>query len=215
MIQYIIQRDFWGFLFVIVVLLVALTLHEFAHALAADLQGDPTARLAGRLSLNPAAHIDPIGAFAFILVGFGWGKPVPFSAGALRSRRFGAAIVAIAGPATNVLLACVGALGFVVFQKAGGFSNPAQGAALLNRFLQTMVYLNVLLAIFNMLPVPPLDGSRLLTIFLPPSRRNIIFFLDKWGFAIIFIGVFLFRGILAVPASSLSLALLRLFGAQV
>lgn len=162
-------------------LLGAISLHEFGHALAADLQGDRMPRAMGRLTLNPARHLDPLGTLCILLVGFGWGKPVPFRAEALSSRRFGAAIVALAGPAVNLLLALLGAL---VIREAG----VPTGAV--GFFLEEFVYINVLLGVFNLVPLPPLDGSRLLTIFLPPDKQKVVFFLDRYGFMILLVIVF-------------------------
>jgi Zn-dependent protease len=162
-------------------LLGAITLHEFAHALAADLQGDRMPRAMGRLTLDPSKHLDPLGTLCILLVGFGWGKPVPFRPEALSSRRFGAAIVALAGPMMNLALALVTA---VIIR----FTGLPQGAV--GDFLQLFLGINVLLAVFNLIPLPPLDGSRLLTIFLPPDKQNIVFFLDRYGFMILLALVF-------------------------
>ena len=165
-------------------LIAALSLHEFAHAYVADLQGDRMPRAMGRVSLNPARHLDPLGTLFIFLVGFGWGKPVEFRPQALSSRRFGPALVALAGPAMNLLLAVLGAvlLGFV-----------ADGGSVVTRFAFTFTSINILLAVFNLIPLPPLDGSRLLTIFLPPRRQNIIFWLDRYGFLVL-LGLLLFGG---------------------
>ena len=181
MISFLLRGDYEGALAVSIVLVLAIALHEFGHALAADLQGDRTPRLAGRLTLNPMAHLDPVGTFCLVLVGFGWGKPVSFSPPSLRFKRAGAAIVAIAGPAMNILLALIGAALFV----------RATPGTFMSRFAQELLILDVLLAIFNLIPIPPLDGSRLLTIFLPPSKQNVIYFLDKWGFLILLAIIFL------------------------
>jgi Zn-dependent protease len=169
-----------------VVFIIALSMHEFGHAAVATVQGDPTARLAGRLTLNPLAHLDPVGTFMLVLVGFGWGKPVPFTATKLSSRRFGPALVGAAGPAVNLILAFVSAGALVALDR----SSPP----LMVRFLIIMLQLNVVLAVFNLLPIPPLDGSRILSAVLPPSKQHIIFFLDRWGFLILLVVVFfLFR----------------------
>jgi Zn-dependent protease len=169
------------FVLLAVSLLGAITLHEFAHALAADLQGDRMPRAMGRLTLDPTKHLDPLGTLCILLVGFGWGKPVPFRPEALSSRRFGAAIVALAGPAMNIALALLSAL---IIRLTGILYGPVGG------FLQLFLAINVLLAVFNLIPLPPLDGSRLLTIFLPPNRQNIVFFLDRYGFMILLALVF-------------------------
>ncbi|MGH2693747.1 MAG: site-2 protease family protein, partial [Actinomycetota bacterium] len=135
--------------------------------------------------------LDPLGTILIFLAGFGWGKPVEFRIQALGSKRFGPAIVALAGPLMNLALAIAAAFVLVVATNFGA-PRPIQ------LFLQIFVSLNVLLAVFNLIPLPPLDGSRLLTIFLPPNRQNIIFFLDRWGIlillALLFFGGLTFLG---------------------
>jgi Zn-dependent protease len=179
MLQMLIRGQFQLLIIYALVLLIAISLHEFGHAFAADVQGDRTPRLAGRLTLNPLAHLDPIGTLAIVLAGFGWGKPVPFSPQALRNKRTGPAIVALAGPTVNVILAVLAAFA-LARGRFGGFAGT---------FLQVMLDLNIILAIFNLIPIPPLDGSRLLTLLLPPSKQQIIFFLDQWGFLILIVVV--------------------------
>jgi Zn-dependent protease len=180
-------------------LLAAITLHEYGHALAADLQGDRMPRAMGRLSLNPARHLDPLGTLFIFLAGFGWGKPVEFRTSALSSRRFGPALVALAGPAMNLLLAVAGAILFrfsadsVARQIVAAFGRPPGDLNLVAQFAFLFTTINVLLAVFNLVPLPPLDGSRLLTIFLPPSKQNIVFWLDRWGFLVL-LGLLLFGG---------------------
>jgi Zn-dependent protease len=170
-------------------LIWAITLHEFAHALAADLQGDRMPRAFGRVTINPAKHLDPLGTILIFLVGFGWGKPVEFRREALASQRFGAAIVALAGPLMNLFLAFLTALTAILL-----FRTTESEAVIL--FLEQFFTINVVLAVFNLIPLPPLDGSRLLTIFLPPRKQNVIFFLDRYGFiillALVFFGGFAF-----------------------
>ncbi len=163
-------------------LLGAISLHEYAHALAADLQGDRLPRAMGRVTLNPARHLDPLGTIAILLVGFGWGKPVEFRPEALASRRFGAAIVALAGPTMNLALAVAGAFALLLL------GNVAPEPIFL--FLNVFITINVVLAVFNLIPLPPLDGSRLLTIFLPPGKQKIIFWLDRYGFFVLLLLLF-------------------------
>jgi Zn-dependent protease len=169
-------------------LIEALALHEYAHALTADLQGDRMPRAMGRLTLNPIRHLDPLGTVFIFLVGFGWAKPVEFRPSALASKRFGAALVALAGPAMNLVLAVVASALLVPAFSAG--------LGLIANFLASFASVNLLLAVFNLIPLPPLDGSRLLTIFLPPDKQKIIFFLDRYGFlillALLFFGGFAF-----------------------
>lgn len=180
-----------AFLLLGVAIIEAIALHEFGHAAVADLQGDRLPRAMGRLTLNPKAHLDPLGTILIFLVGFGWGKPVEFRPQAFSSRRFGSAVVALAGPGMNVLLAIAAAfaLRFALEVRA-----PIDVLAFLDVFSQ----INIILAIFNLLPIPPLDGSRLLTIFLPPHRQAIIFWLDRYGFlillALLFFGRVAFLG---------------------
>jgi Zn-dependent protease len=184
----LLRSDPLAFLLLAIALVWAISLHEFAHAWAADRQGDRMPRAMGRVTLNPARHLDPLGTIALFLVGFGWGKPVEFRTSALSSRRFGAAIVALAGPAMNLLLAFLGAVAFELYYD-GSMSSGLDETALV--FLNYFIGINVILAVFNLMPLPPLDGSRLLTIFLPPSKQKIIFFLDQYGFVILLALVFL------------------------
>ena len=179
-------------------ILVAIALHEYAHALAADLQGDRLPRAMGRLTLNPVRHLDPLGTLLIFIAGFGWGKPVEFRLSALSSKRFGAAIVALAGPAMNVALGLLAGIGLrltnpgLLSLLAGrGEIFELSSPSFLDMFLVTFMTVNVLLAVFNLIPVPPLDGSRLLTIFLPPDKQKVIFFLDRYGFLILLVVVFL------------------------
>jgi Zn-dependent protease len=194
----ILADDPLAFALLAVALILAIALHEYGHALAADLQGDRMPRAMGRLSLNPARHLDPLGTIFIFLVGFGWGKPVEFRPQALASKRFGAAIVALAGPIMNLLLAVLAAFVYVALfgSTALGEDRLIPGGQLSEAtqiFLLIFLKLNVLLAVFNLVPVPPLDGSRLLTIFLPPGKQKIIFFLDRWGF-ILLLGLLFFGG---------------------
>ncbi|MDQ2689804.1 MAG: site-2 protease family protein, partial [Chloroflexota bacterium] len=136
----------------VIALLVGLTFHEFSHALLADELGDHRPRAMGRLTLNPLAHIDPIGALMLIIAGFGWAKPVMVNPYALRNGRSGMAIVAAAGPAANLAVAVVFAVVFRVLEMAGFGSGFALS------LVENVVLLNVLLALFNFIPIPPLDG---------------------------------------------------------
>jgi len=143
-------------LFFLPALIIAITIHEFAHAWMADRLGDPTPQLQGRLSLNPLKHLDPIGTLMLLFFRFGWGKPVEFDPYNLRHPRRDAALISLAGPAVNLILAT--ALSLVL---------KFSGSPLFSIFLYPVILININLAIFNLLPVPPLDGAKILYGILP------------------------------------------------
>lgn len=164
------------------VFLFSLSVHEAAHALAANWSGDPTGRYQGRITLNPMAHIDPIGTvilpLSMMIFGggfmFGWAKPVPFNPLNLRNRKLGEIIIAVAGPASNLLLVIICAvLVKVLFPdnvvSSSFFGDYAGGVA---SILEAAIYLNIILAVFNMIPIPPLDGSHVLRNILPDSLAD-------------------------------------------
>lgn len=167
---------------------VGITLHEFAHGWAANRLGDPTARYAGRLTLNPIAHIDPIGTVLvpalLVVTGsrfvFGWAKPVPINPNNFRDRRRGMIVVSLAGPAGNLMVASAAA---VLFRFLGA---DASSAAFI---LKPMVYINVFLAFFNLIPVPPLDGSKVLAGLLP-GRQEWLIYLEQYGMIILLLLIF-------------------------
>lgn len=148
------------FLFIALSLVIAITIHEFAHAWAADRLGDPTPRLQQRLTLNPLAHLDPLGTLALLVAGFGWGKPVEFDPFNLANPKRDTALVALAGPLTNLLLA-VGA-------TLLGQYTPL-GAVVPMQFFYSFILINVSLMIFNLLPIHPLDGGKILYGILPKT----------------------------------------------
>ncbi len=154
------------------VCLLALSVHETAHGYVACRLGDPTARSMGRLTLNPIKHIDPIGFLCMVLFGFGWAKPVPINTRYFKKPKRDMALTGVAGPISNLLLAIVFALAMKLFYMViahASFPNETVllMAAYFQAFLYYGIYLNVALAIFNLLPVPPMDGSRLLFAVLP------------------------------------------------
>jgi Zn-dependent protease len=150
-----------AFAILAVVLVASITIHEFAHAWAADHLGDPTPRSQGRITLNPLAHLDPLGTLAILLIGFGWGRPVVFDPYNLKNPVKDAALIALAGPASNLILATIVAVAF----KLGllGFLSIFGASAIIT----LIVSLNVMLAIFNLVPVFPLDGEKILVALLP------------------------------------------------
>ena len=178
----------------VIAVIVGITFHEFSHAAVASLQGDQTARSQGRLTLNPLSHLDPLGSIALIVAGFGWGRPVPVTPSHLRNRRFGHVLVGLAGPAANFVLALVSVVALRIAYQPADLSFDVDFTL---RLLDTLVAVNVILGVFNLLPIPPLDGSTLLSIFLPPSRQNIVYFLDQYG-------IFLLLGMLILAPGLLT-----------
>ncbi len=142
-------------------LIISITVHEFAHAKTAQKLGDPTAAIAGRVSLNPMRHLDPIGSLCMLFFGFGWGKPVPVAVLNFKNPKRGSALVALAGPTSNLIMACIwGFLLGVLYPilPYGGY---------FHQLLVIAVQLNCVLCVFNLLPITPLDGSRILALLLP------------------------------------------------
>lgn len=183
-----------------VILIVSLSFHEAAHAWTADRLGDPTARLLGRLTVNPLAHIDWIGTVVFPLVAMlsgipliGWAKPVPVDMRHLRQPRRDFAIVAAAGPVSNLVLAAAGALVFRAMSQGGGPAAAPLGMA--GNALEFVVVINALLAVFNMIPVPPLDGGNVLMGLVPERVALTIGWLRPYGFMILY--VLMFSGLLS------------------
>ncbi len=180
------------FIFSIAILIMSVVIHEFAHGIAALWQGDPTAKLSGRLTLNPIKHIDPVGSIAVplicaILPGsimFGWAKPVPFNPYNLRNRKWGEAIVAGAGPLSNILIALI--LSLII-----RFFIPVLSQPVVELFILAILT-NLVLAIFNLVPLPPLDGSKILYSLFPAKMSRFIAIFERYGlmFTIIFIFAF-------------------------
>ena len=156
-------------------LILATAGHEFAHAKVADMLGDPTPRSMGRLTLNPVAHLDLVGSIAFLIGGFGWAKPVMVDTSNFRDPRTDYTLVSIAGPASNVLMAFLGYLALRLLESNGLLLNES-----LELVLTLIVVYNINFAILNMMPIPPLDGSRIITSFLP---RDLQFTLERLSFA--------------------------------
>ncbi len=146
---------------IILAVIFALTIHEFSHALAASLLGDNTAKFSGRLNLNPLSHMEIFGTLMLLFAGFGWGKPVPVNPYNLKWRRWGTAVVSLAGPISNFLSVIL----FILI--ANLLANWLAPTSLLFDFLGSLIIVNLILGVFNLIPIPPLDGSKILFAILP------------------------------------------------
>ncbi len=197
MIQYLFSNSLIGLLFknpfffaiFVIAILVVISIHEFAHAWAADRLGDPSARNAGRLTLNPLAHLDPIGTIMILFLGFGWGKPVPFDDFNLRNPRKDAALISFAGPAANFILAILLSIIIrVLYLTMGPDTSLIKN---LEQILMPFINLAVLIGIFNLIPIHPLDGGKILIGLLP---QKIAYQWDavmkRYGFILILILIF-------------------------
>lgn len=186
------------------IILLALPVHEFAHAFVAVQLGDPTPRYQGRYTLNPLRHIDPIGAMLIVLVGFGWAKPVQWNPRNVTIEpRLASILVSVAGPLSNLLLAFWSLL---IWQLLGG------GGGMLAAFLTTFATINVLLFVFNLLPIPPLDGSHVLFALLPGDTRRLQFYLMQYGMLIVFAIVFIAPGLIRGPTGLIMNLLVSMVG---
>lgn len=195
--------DFASMIYRIPALLFAISIHEYAHAQCADSMGDPTARYMGRLTFNPLAHLDPIGAILLVVAGFGWAKGVPINVNNFRNRREGILKVSFAGPAANLFLCFMAAFMMALLGKMHMLSDG------LYRFLFWMQLYNVWFAFFNLIPVPPLDGSHILSELLPAKQSwqfNEI--VDRYGFYILI--ALVFTGITGMIINPLANGYLRL-----
>ena len=215
-------------IFGLAILVLSVVVHEVSHGYAAYMMGDPTAKNAGRLTMNPIKHLDMVGSFIvpFLLVIFGsrfifgWAKPVPYNPYNLRNQKWGPGIVAAAGPLSNFLTAGVFGLASVFlpltdFIKVSVASDTITNFSLqsgnyiiaLYSFFVMIAWVNIFLGIFNLVPIPPLDGSKILFSFLPYRWINVQMFLEKYGFFVLIIFIFFFSYLL----SPVALALLSLF----
>lgn len=190
------------FIYALVILLFSAIIHEISHGFSAKIQGDNTAEAAGRLTLNPLPHLDPFGSvilplllalpaiFGAPTVIIGWAKPVPYNPSNLRNKKWGSALVAIAGPLSNISIALI--FGFILRSLPDFAALPT-----LNLFLMIIVWINLLLAVFNLIPIPPLDGSKLLFSFFSAFGRSyaskllqIELWLEKYGFVLLLAFIF-------------------------
>ena len=178
------------FLYTLPALLISLTIHEFAHSYTAYKLGDKSQKSLGRLSLDPISHIDPFGFICIALFGFGWGKPVMIDDRNFKDRAKGNMLVSLAGPVANLLLAIVLTLILkilFVFDIVTLTEISLSASAIFGNMLLLAIQFNIVFAIFNLLPLPPLDGSKVLFYFLPGKAKNIMYYLEKYSFWIIII----------------------------
>ena len=202
--------EFLSLLFFFIAIIPSAIIHEYAHGWTADQLGDPTAKYAGRLTLDPRAHIDKFGTIilpliflflAFVGLGgfvFAYAKPVPYNPYNLKNQKWGPALVAVAGPLSNIILAFLFGLTLQVFYKMG------IGNQLFLTLMFVLVQANVLLAIFNLVPIPPLDGSKILYAVLPDSQYKLKVALEKYGMFILLIFVFYFFSLISPIISFLT-----------
>ena len=190
-----------GFIAFIVAIVLGITVHEFMHAYTAHRLGDDTARLLGRLSLNPLAHLDPFGTLLLVLAGFGYGKPVPFNESRLRTT-LGVTFVAVAGPLANVALAALCALPL-------RFGSASVLGGVYQQILAAIVLWNCVLAIFNLVPIPPLDGANVVYGLLPPRQQYSWRTYQQYGPFLLLFVLLLAPGVLSALVFTPALALAR------
>jgi len=196
-------------LYLVPVFFVSIAVHEFSHAFTAYSLGDPTAKNMGRLTLNPFRHLDVLGALMFLLVGFGWAKPVPVNVMRFKDKRKGVLLTSLSGPLSNVLLALVFAYPMYITAASMGyssgmlfstslilFSRSASITSVLFNLSRFFYIINILLAIFNLLPVPPLDGSKILSVILPQKYYFRMLQYENYIVIILLILVFAVPGVL-------------------
>ena len=195
--------------------LLSISVHESSHALAAWRLGDDTAKRMGRISLNPLRHLEPVGFVMMVVAHFGWARPVPVNMYRFKNPKAGMAITSAAGPASNLLLALLAGIGFYLSLFSGGQAHWAMWAGYvrpsgwhyyLTLFLYICLLLNAGLAVFNLIPVSPLDGSKILAIILPDNAYRWLMRYERYGFAVL--ALLLFTGVLEGPLELLRGAVL-------
>ncbi|OGY68047.1 MAG: hypothetical protein A3H63_01790 [Candidatus Harrisonbacteria bacterium RIFCSPLOWO2_02_FULL_45_10c] len=196
-------------IFQFIVLIFSVMVHEVSHGIVAYKLGDDTAKTLGRLNFNPLKHLDPMGSVilpVFLLlmnspILFGWAKPVPYNPNNLKNPKKGAALIALAGPMSNLALAVIFG---VLIQILGPFAdNLGETVISLLQFFNVIVFINVLLAVFNLVPIPPLDGSKLIFAMLPPRYYRVQRFLEQYGMFLLIFFIFFGFGIIIPVISGL------------
>ena len=176
-----------AFLYTLPALLISLSIHEYAHAWMAYKQGDITQKIRGRLSLDPFKHIDPMGFLCIALFGVGWGKPVMIDDRNFKNRAKGTMLTALAGPVSNLLLALLFTIVLKLLIMTGVLTTVATttiGGIFFTMFLYTIQF-NIIFGIFNLIPLPPLDGSKVLEYFLPQKLKGIMYTLERYSFNLV------------------------------
>lgn len=189
-------------LFRVPAVLLALTIHECAHGYVAYKLGDPTAKYNGRLSLSPLAHLDIMGTLCMLLFGFGWAKPVPVNPMYFKNPKQGMSLIGLAGPLSNLLQALIYSLLLGIGYRTGFFFSQSTFTQFLMTFLIVALSLNVGLAIFNLIPIPPLDGSKILAVFLPNNAYYKLMAYERYAMPILML--LLWTNVLTVPLNFIS-----------
>lgn len=197
------------------IIFIAITVHEYAHGYAALKMGDPTAKLSGRLSMNPLAHMDIVGALSMLIFGFGWAKPVPINPNNFKNHKKGTVIVSLAGPISNLFLAFLGSVLYGIFRRIGFGNFSSQFSEIFYGLLAQLILLNVCFGIFNLVPFPPLDGAKIVGAFLPYKTYFKIMQYERYAFPLLIVLMYLgifdkILGVLITPIVSSLNALIAL-----